>query len=299
MDVYSHRFYLGPHSPLSVPLSKVLKRNADRLAEIETECPPSGFHRNALSKILNLPAAKLSDRNTHEMYVDFMLNKDNTRTLIYNYDAFLGSRKSALKNVDVYPSLEEKVAPLRLLTKAHRATVFLCLQSYTDLIEQELTGAPKLQRSLAANRENLKFSWVPFVSRLQSVWPEVEVVVIEANQLAVQWAAVVALVTGHPQSHLFKGINEFPVMKIEEFGQDPLQKAFAENPPETVGDWIKLSSHFFSEFGYQDPHEDRDYDPVWTLEQSQHAMRQFAADIEALRRMKGVQIASDLMKDFE
>lgn len=299
MNTYSHRFYLGPHSPLSVPLSKVMKRNADRLHEIETECPPSGLHREALSEILKLPEAKLVDGLIHELYVDFVLQNDNTRNIIYNYDAFWGSRKSAFKSMTVYPSMDEKIAPLRLLTKAHRATVFLCLQSYADLVEQELTDAPELQQLLTANSENLQFSWVPFVSRFQAVWPEAEVVIINANELAVHWAAIVSLVTGHPKSYLFRGINDLPLMEIEGFGQEPFRTALAANPPKTVGDWLKLSSQAFSDYGYRDPDEDLDIETTWTLKQSQHSMLRFAADIEAFRKMEGVHVASDLVKDFK
>lgn len=299
MKTYNHRFYIGPHSPLSVPMGRVIKRNADQLLEVETECPPSGQHREILSNILKLPEQKLTDWNTHQIYVDFVLSKDTTRDLIYNYDAFLGSRKNAFNADTVYPSMEQKIGPLRLFTMAHKVTVFLCLQNYTDLIESELKGLPKLQAKIASNPANPQFSWQPFVSRLQSTWPEAQVVIIDASQLAMHWAAIVALFTGHPKAHFFKGINDFSLAGIDEFGRKPFEEALLASPPKSIGDWLKISSKVFSQYGHYEPEVDTDGGNVWTLEQLQYSRRCFAADITALRKSKSVLIANDLIADFK
>lgn len=298
MNTYEHKFYLGPHSPLSLQLQRLLARNSDRLIEVNSEYPTAKMHREVLAEFLKLPASQLADGDTHQFYVDTVLDHDETRRVIYSFDAFLGSRKDSLGHADAYPSLERKVFPLRHLTNAHKVTVFLCLQSFAQFVDLELEGEPEMHEWLSSDPYNLTFSWVPFVSRLQDAWPEVKIVIFDSQDLAPKWAAVVAMITGHPLAHHFANIADYPSTCMNRKGRIAYRTFLAETPPKTLKKWIEATSFFCQKYGtrYQIPVDTRK--DTWTPEQLDYSRQQLEHDFEKLRDLKNVALAKELMVDL-
>lgn len=291
---YDHRFILGPHSPMSVPLQRLLGVNRDALREVGTEFPKAKRHREVLEQTLGLAAEDLADASVHRAYINSVLEHADTKCVIYSYDAFLGSRKNAIKAGFFYPSLEAKIAPLRQLTQGHQATLFLCLQHFTQFVEMELIRSPHLRHIVDNYPKNLDLSWVHFVHRMREAWPEAFIVIIDADELATNWASIAALMTGHAQAQAFNNIEKFPLGRLAEDGRKPYLKAFEATPPESVAEWTERTSQFFAEYGRHVPVIRKVIASPWAPEQVQHSKMKFKADLTNFAAIDNVVLASDL-----
>lgn len=234
MIACEYKYYLGPHSPLSLQLQRLLASSSDRSTEVDSEYPTAKMHREVLAEFLKLPESQLADENTHQMYVDTVLEHDRTRRVIYNFDAFLGSRKNSLEYEKAYPSLERKAFPLLHLTSAQNVTIFMCLQNYVQFVDKELEGHRELRERLHFDPFNLTFSGVPFVSRLQEAWPEVNILIFDSQDLAPKWAAIVAMISGHPLAHFFENITDFPSTFMNKKGRIAYRRHMAEAPSQSL-----------------------------------------------------------------
>lgn len=298
-DFYQHRFILGPHSQLSLPFQKLLKRNSQKLLQVKAECPQPAMHRDTLRQVLKLPTADLADKKTHQIYVDAVLDKDDTRCVIYNYGAFLGGGKSALYDEVPYPKLEEKVAPLRILVGEQKATLYICLKTYAEWSTVKARHNSDLGLKLSAAPERLGFSWVPFVERLRSAWPESTLVVLRENELAFHWAAYVALITGHPNAHSFDGIDTFPLSTLANKGKAHLKILRAQSQPKSIRSWINQTMPVVSRFGLQGITQDIGAGGIWTPSQIAQSEDIFEADFAHFQRMDNLIIADKLIGDFQ
>ncbi|MCV3272670.1 hypothetical protein [Roseobacter sinensis] len=296
---YDHRLILGPHSPMSVPLQRLLSGNPGMLAEVRTELPQVKLHRNVMAKTLALPIETLAQPRIQQAYIDAVRTQETTRCLIYNYDAFLGSRENALRTGILYRALETKIAPLRQLTLGHQVTVFLCLQHMTQFFERELIRNPHMRHLTETYPEGTDFSWVHFVQRLQEVWPEALVVVLDADTLPQNWAAVAALVTGHPDAHKFHRLLQFPLACLAEEGHAPCREALRRTPPGSVPEWTALMSQVFAEYGTHVPILRKVIASPWSAEQVAHSKERFASDMETLRGMENVALLDDVEWDVQ
>ncbi|MFC4214039.1 hypothetical protein ACFP4H_23475 [Pseudophaeobacter arcticus] len=299
MITYEYKFYLGPHSPLSLQLQRLLASNSDRLVEVDSEYPAAKMHREVLAEFLKLPASQLADENTHQMYVDTVLEHDRTRRVIYNFDAFLGSRKSSLEYATAYPSLERKVFPLRHLTSAQNVTIFICLQSYAQFVDKELEGHPELRERLYSDPYNLTFSWVPFVSRLQEAWPEANIVIFDSQDLAPKWAAIVAMISGHPLAHFFANITDFPSTCMNRKGRIAYRRHMAVAPSQSLRDWVEATSFFCQNYGSGSHAPAHSWEETWTPDQLAYSRQVLEQDFEKLRVLKNVSLANELMVNLK
>jgi hypothetical protein len=299
VDPYDFRFNIGPHSPLSLPLQRILNRNARALLEVDAEFPPERMHRDVLKQSLKLPFSRLLENKTLQSYLDSVLEEDQTRSVIYSFDAFLGSRARSLSSNMTYPSLEKKVAPLRLLTTGSKISLFLCLQKYTDLIDNELKGDPDLRKQLARNVDNLLFSWIPFVKRLSEAWPEANIVILEAAELAPNWAANVGLITGHPDAHEFEGILDFPTSSISKEGKKALLQKTKSAQPASIYEWRKLVRPYFTVYGQTNFNFEQTKNSYWTTEQIEFSGEKFENEIVELVGMNNVFLANDLIANSQ
>lgn len=296
---YDHRLILGPHCPMSLPLQRLLANNRDALEEVRTEAPKVKLHRQIMAKTLALPTETLAKPQVKQAYVDAVRTQATTRCLIYNYHAFFGSRKNALKAGSLYPSLENKIPPLRQLTDGHQVTVFLCLQHMTQFIELELSHSPHLQHVTETYPKGLDFSWVHFVHRMKTIWPEALVVIIDADKLAQNWAAAAALVTGHPKAHRFQRITRFPLSQLAEDGRGPCRKALKASPPASIPEWTEVMSNFFDTYGPHVPIIRRIIASPWTEDQVAHSKARFTADLDALKAVENVALIDDVVWETE
>lgn len=296
---YDHRFLLGPHSPMNMPMQKLLIRNRDRLEEVAAEFPDTEMHRTILGHILKLPIDELSDPAAHHNYVENVLTNSSTRIVIYSYDAFFGSRKSVLSEDFVYPSLEKKIRPLRHLMTGQKSTVFLCLQHYTQFVETELKDAVSFQHLVQSFDEDNDFSWMPFVSRLRRAWPEALIVVVDETDLATHWAVVAALVCGHPKVQDFKNISRYAKYRLATEGRKPYRAALKESPPKTIAEWVSTTTRIFQEFGNYEPIVKRVVTSPWSPEQIELSIANLAADLDALKKLENVVLASDYNLEME
>jgi hypothetical protein len=227
-----------------------------------------------------------------------VLDYDHTRRVIYNFDAFFGSRQSSLEHAAVYPGLERKVFPLRHLTYGHTVTIFLCLQSFADFVDNELAGQRDLHQRLCSDQCNLNFSWVPFVSRLQKAWPEANIVIISSQDLAPKWAAIVSLISGHPLAHTFEKISDFPCTCMNRKGRIAYRKYLAETPPKNLGKWLEVTSFFCNIYGFRNLVSDRVEGNTWTPDQFRYSQEVLEQDMAKLRELKNVTLASQLMVEL-
>ncbi|WP_375699689.1 hypothetical protein [Pseudophaeobacter sp. TrK17] len=295
MNTYEYKFYLGPHSPLAVPLQRLLACNSDRLAEVNSEYPGAKMHREVLAEFLKLPVSQLAGGDTHQLYVDTVLEQDQTRRIIYSFDAFLGSRKYSLEYAEAYPSLERKVFPLRHLTKSQNVTIFMCLQSVAQFIDWELEGQPELRKNLISAPYNLAFSWLPFVSRLQDAWPEAKIVIFDSQDLGPKWAAIVAMITGHPLPHYFASIADYPSTCMNRKGRIAFRRFIAETPPKTLEKWIEATSFFCERYGARNRKSDSAFEEIWTPEQLDYSRQVLELDFQKLQGLTNVVLAKELL----
>lgn len=160
VTTYDYRLVLGPHSPMSVPLQRLLASNRKALHGVGTEFPQVKAHRDIMTRTLGLLKDGLAEDIAHKNYVETVLENKDTSCIIYNYDAFFSSRESAFRSGSLYPRMEKKLAPLKRLTEGQQVTVFLCLQHFTQFVEVELTRSPHL---IGSYSHSVDFSWVAFV----------------------------------------------------------------------------------------------------------------------------------------
>lgn len=284
---------MGPHGPLSVPLQQLLANNPQPLSQVRAEFPPVKLHRQVLGELLKRPIDEIAEPRTHQEYVDAVTSDPATRTLIYSYDAFFGSRNNALTEEAVYPSMEAKIYPLRVLTANHKATVFLCLQHYTQFIDAEVADHVPLHELTQSYPDYTGFSWMRFVWRLREIWPEALIVIINADELATNWAVIAALVSGQPAPQHLDGIEAYPMSCLAEPGRAAYAQALQTSPPQTIARWVALTSQVFAEFGPCQQINQRGADSAWTKQQIQHSKAAFDENLAALRNLDRVVLAGD------
>ncbi|WP_299777494.1 hypothetical protein [uncultured Roseobacter sp.] len=294
VTTYDYRMVLGPHSPVPMPLQRLLAANRTLLHDVGTEFPKVQMHRKTMANTLGLLTDGMPDQTAHENYLKMVLEHKDSGCIVYSYGAFLSSRKNALRAGVLYPSLEKKIAPLRRLTDGQRVTVFLCLQHFTQFIELELKRSPHLRHLVDSYPHSLDFSWVHFVCRMRAAWPEALFVILDAENLAVNWAATVALITGHPDTHTFKNIEEFPVSCLAENGRASYLQALKASPPQTVPEWTAITSRFFSEYGSHVPIIRKVIASPWSSNQIEHSKQKYEADLVNLRALDNVIMSSDV-----
>ncbi|WP_299405893.1 hypothetical protein [uncultured Roseobacter sp.] len=294
VGAYSHSFILGPHTPLSLPLQRLLARNPDRLLEVGAEFPAAKMHREVLSSILKSPAHELATPAAYQSYVDTVLEYDETERVVYNYDAFIGSRKNALMDGFFYPSMETKIALLRQLTLGQEIALFLCIRHYTAFLEVELQNNELFGELVTSYPDQIDFSWTHFIWRLQKAWPEALLVILDADTLPQNWAPVVSLITGHPETHLFQNIGKYPASCLADAGRRPYLKSMKSKAPGSITEWTDRTSAFFQEFGTQDAILRKVIASPWKPDQVQHSKEKYDADMVALRSLENVVLARDL-----
>lgn len=293
-EIYDHRLVLGPHSPLSLPLEKLLGSNADRLREVRAEFPKVRLHRDTLTSSLSLPVEELSDPLTHQAYVSRVTTDPKTSCLIYTYGAFFGGRETALAAGHLYPRLEGKIAPFRQMTTGHQVTIFVCIQDFAQFAEAELIRSPHFKHLTETYPDGMDFSWVHFIYRMREAWPEAFIVIIPADTLAANWAGVAALITGHPSTYNFKNIVRFPVSSLAEDGRAPYLKSFRSEPPTSLSEWVSRTTAFFDEYGADVPIIRKVIASPWSEAQAAHSRERFATNLEALKSIDNVLVAQEL-----
>ncbi len=217
---YDYRFLLGPHSEISLPLQRLLTQNSKRLHEVGSEFPPVKLHRETMNKMLKRTVLELASPSAHNEYLTSILEKTETECIIYTYDAFIGSRKNALVDGVLYPSLEKKIYPLRQLTQGHNVTLVLPLQHVVQFIDKELKNVPGLRKKLSSNPGDFSFSWLTFVWRIREAWPEARIVLWDVDEVAYNWPGFVALLTGYSNTLKFSGIENYTASCLAEKGRD-------------------------------------------------------------------------------
>ena len=295
-DAYNFSIHLGPHSPLSLPLQRVLTKNAPMLHSIEAEYPAPKMHREVLSQLLRLPYKTLAEEAVQEDYRASVLEHENTRTVLFNFDAFLGSRKNSIVKGEAYPSLEKKVGPIRHLTLHHNVSLFVCLQSFATFVEEELKDIPDKQQKLAASPGCLNFSWVPFIERLREAWPEALIVILNADDLPVHWAANVALFSGHPKPFEFKGIENYMLSRLSEDGRKHLSQTLRQQPALSISQWTEMVSEFFEKYGKHEPLLKKLVAGLWTPEQHEYSLEALQEDFYEMEKIENLTMAKNLIK---
>lgn len=298
-DAYNFSIHLGPHSPLSLPLQRLLTKNASMLHSIEAEYPAPKMHREVLSQLLRLPYKTLAEEAVHEDYRTSVLEHDNTRSVLFNFDAFLGSRKNAIVKGEAYPSLEKKVGPIRHLTLHHNVSLFVCLKSFAAFVEDELKDNPDKQQKLASNPGCLNFSWVPLIQRLREAWPEALIVILDAEDLPVHWAANVALFSGHPRPYEFKGIENYVLSCLSENGRKHLSATLRKTPATSIAHWTAMVSKFFEHYGRHEPLLKKLVAGLWTPEQHEFSLEALQEDFYEMEKIENLAMAKNLIKVLE
>lgn len=294
---YQYFFHLGPHGPLSVPLSKLLSQNTRRLKEAKAEFPAPRMHREVLQKLLKQPLEKLSNEDTQHMYTELVLEHDETRRVVYSYDAFWGSRRNAIKGLVPYANMEMKVQPLRALTSRGDVVLIVPIQPVADFIQQELSGTPDIQYALYQDPNSLNIAWTSFIQRLRSAWPEAKIVVFDTDDLPVLWTGLVELITGHPKPYEFAGILNYPGSKLSKEGREALFRIFRDLSPNSQTEWMELVSQCISKFGQQDHILSKMMSSPWADERRQYSEGLFVADIERIQQFEGVVLANKLLQE--
>lgn len=294
---YDYRLVLGPHSPMSMPLQRLLASNRTALHGVGTEFPQVKAHRDVMTRTLGLLKDGLAEDIAHQNYVETVLESEDTSCIIYAYDAFFSSRESAFRSGSLYPRMEKKLAPLRRLTDGQQVTVFLCLQHFTQFVEVELIRNPHLPHLVGSFPHNVDFSWVDFILRMKEAWPEALLVIVGADDLAVNWAKTVALITGHLDTHNFVNIEEFPLSSLAADGRAPYLEALSASPPSTVPSWTEVTSRFFAEYGHHVPIVRKVVVSPWSDAQIEHSKQKYDADLANLKGLDNVIMASDVVWD--
>lgn len=293
-DKYDYRLVLGPHTSLSPPLQRLLARNAEMLRQVNAEFPGVKKHRDVLSGFLERPLNQMDSAKTHQSYVDTIRAQHDTRRIIYNYDAFIGSRANALSNGYFYPSLEAKLGPFRQLTHGHTVTIFLCLTHFANFVVTELKNSKQFREWVSGYPAAFDFSWIEFIERIQRVWPEAGIVLLNADKLAENWPLTVSLITGHENPQQFRGIENFPASRLTEAGHINYLKSLKESPPETAVDLAQRTSKFFAEYDSYDEILSKVITSPWSEDQLEHSKHTFDADILSIATMRNVELSHDL-----
>ncbi len=282
---------------MSVPLQSLLASNRKALRSVGTEFPQVKMHRSVMSRTLGLLKDGLTENVAHDNYLKTVLENKDTGCIIYNFDAFFSSREKAFRSGSLYPRMEKKLAPLRRLTDGQQVTIFLCLQHFTQFVEVELVRNPHLPHLVASFPHKLAFSWVDFVRRMKEAWPEALLVIVDADDLAVNWAKTVALITGHPETHTFDAIEKFPLSCLAEDGRDPYRDALANSPPPTVPSWTAVTSRFFADYGQHVPIVRKVVVSPWSDAQIAQSKQKYEADLADLKTLGNVVMARDVAWD--
>jgi len=252
------------------------------------------MHREAMNKMLKRNVLELASPTAHDEYVESVLKKTETECIVYTYDAFLGSRKNALVDGVLYPSLEKKIYPIRQLTQGHDVTLFLPLQHVAQFIEKELKYVPNLRKELYSKSGDFSFSWLTFVWRIREAWPEAKIVIWNVDEIAINWPGFVALLTGYPNSLSFSGLENYTVSCLAEEGRNAFLSSLKSNPPANIPEWIDITSKHFSKYGKYVPVVERVVASPWSPEQVQHSRKKFAIDMKNCRSIQDVFLAHEL-----
>jgi hypothetical protein len=284
-------FHLGAHCTDDDQLVRSLLKNKEVLAKEGIEVPGPGRYRSLLSEVLVKLRGARASRDTQDVVLESIMDRDHADRLVLSHDNFLGVPQRALEDGELYGHAGEKAKWLRNLFPDNPVEFFIGIRNIATVVPAlfEKTKARDFG-SFLNGVDPHRLYWSDVIHTIREAVPDCPVMVWCNEDTPLIWPEVMHEVAGLDPQVRLKGGFDILGSIMEKEGMVRLRKYLKTHPPQTEIQRRRVLSAFLDKYALDEEIEEELDLPGWGDALVSKLTAEYDDDILEIRRIPGVTV---------
>lgn len=281
--------HTGAHCTDGDRILKCLLRNKQGFAERGIAIPGPGKYRELLGQSFQAMSTMPPASDAREVLMDAILDDEHAERMILSNPHFLGSKRFAVQEGQIYPAAQERIAHLHRLFPGDQLTLFMGLRNPATFLPAVLGDANTDYLSdVLDGRKPHHLRWSDCLTRIRAAAPKMPMVIWCNEDTPLLWAHIIRQMAGLPSDQKIVGGFDLLSDLITREGMQRFRAYLQKHPRLNERQKQGVIAAFLENFMIPEQLEEELDLPGWTDELVREMTELYDEDLERIRQIPGV-----------
>lgn len=282
-------FHTGAHCTDGDRILKCLLRNKQIFSQRGIAAPGPGKYRDLLGQSFRAMSTKPPAPDARDVLMDAILDEENAERLILSNAYFLGSRRFAVQDGQIYPAAPERVQHLQKLFHGDELGLFMGLCNPASFLPAVLGAAtPDHLSDALGGAQPQALRWSDCLLRIRAAAPELPMTIWCNEDTPLLWAHIIRQMAGLEDGEKIVGGFDLLSTLITSEGMRRFRAYLHKYPRLNETQKRSVIAAFLESFAIPERLEEELDLPGWTEDLIEELTLLYDEDMDRVRQLPGV-----------
>lgn len=281
--------HTGAHCTDGDRILRCLLRNKQDFSARGVAVPGPGKYRELLGQSFRAMSTQKPSEDAREVLMDAILDEENAERMILSNAYFLGSKRFAIQEGQIYPVASERIAQIQKLFTGDRLSLFMGIRNPATFLPAMLSNAsPDLLSDVLGGPGPQSLRWSDCLHRIRAAAPELPITIWCNEDTPLLWAHIIRQMAGLGDGEKITGGFDLLSELITREGMIRFRAYLQKHPNLTELQKRAVIGAFLENFAIPEEVEEELDFPGWTEELVAELTELYDEDVRRIAAIPGL-----------